>query len=236
MNKLNLFDTGRHTYKSLNSFKWDGPTLLTPWGVAAYIGEGAPEPIATGRIGGFFGVANGRTFNQLYPSHIFASATIVPFDINSEDVISVFENLGGGFVAYGRHDFCGAEQICCPFGAAHVTRISNDEAMSKINYDRIVRDKNGNYHKNRNDICGEVIFFNHTRHWAEMYRGDGNFKITAEIKTGTRAELGLPGIDLVGLGWSISNDHYKFLVELEYISDNLGIFATRHKPIKRVED
>lgn len=216
--KMRLIDDGRMAYSAINDFEWNGPVQETPWGSAAYVGENAPESMATGRDGGWFGVANGRTWSQICPIPVQDTPDI-GWDINSEDIYAVTPEFGGGYVAYGRHDI--GTYRPCPFGELHTRRISVGEACQC-------------------DIL-KTVFIDHTGYtfdtlqsWYEEYTGDGNFTLKTETITGTRAELGISGISLQKMGWTLENgDTARFTVTRETVSDNNGIFATRNIPTGR---
>jgi hypothetical protein len=126
---MRLIDDGKQTFWSLKSFDWEGPTVETPWGIAAYTKDDTPKEMATGRVGGWFGVANGRTWSQVSPIAVEADPANVSFNINAEDIVEVDQAFGGGYVGYGRHDFLFRnDNIVCPFGVVFQRRISNEEA------------------------------------------------------------------------------------------------------------
>lgn len=216
--RTRLIDDGHRVYRALNEFEWNEPVQETPWGPAAYVGEGSPRPMATGRNGGWFGTANGRTWSQIYPVTAHETPEI-GFDINSEDIYAVNPEMGGGYVAYGRHDI--GPDRSCPFGTLHARRISVGEASRCKIMETVFINKTGR-------------MFDTLRAWYDEYMGDGNFTLKTETLTGTRAELGVPGMDLQMMGWTMeNNDTAKFTITRETVSDNNGIFAVRNIPTGR---
>ena len=124
---MKLFDDGTLTYQALRKFTWDGVTTETPFGTAAYVGEGDPEPAATCREPHpFFGVANGREWAQPFPITVQDDPNSAKYGINRQDIITVHDNLGGGYVSFGRHDCPPASR--CLFGSVYLRRISIMEA------------------------------------------------------------------------------------------------------------
>jgi hypothetical protein len=219
MKKMDLFDDGQKTYAALNEVDWNGKIAETPFGDAAYTGSGEPPKMATARIGGWHGNANGRTWSCPYPTRVKTNPTDVPFDINAEDIVAVDKRLGGGFVEFGRHDLHIKPEICT-FGKIHTVRISNSEAMPEYT-GKLAGD-------------GSFLIFDQCRNWMDEYAGDRNFELQTETKIGTREQLKIAGMKLTKFGWFVGDQSLYEIIEEKFI-DNLGDFAIRQIPIKRVE-
>lgn len=228
MGKFLLFDDRKDTYKSLVPFEWPGEITETPWGKAAYLKDGIPEKMATGKIGGFFGSPNGKTWDSLSPRRILETPEEVAFDINSEDIFKVYPELGGGYVGYGRHDGNFTHKDVCLLGELYSQRFSNGEAFKLALISLNLSDL-------RKSMFGPntSITFDLVDSWHKQYKGSYQWRKSEETLQGTRSELKMPGGNLPN--WSMATDvteRYRVLFETIF-SDNVP-FAIRKIPIEKL--
>jgi len=225
--KIILIDDGYKTYHAIKYFPWTGETCETPWGIAAYTGtaERNIKP-STGRIGGWFGTPNGRTWSQIFPIEISQHKN-PDYDINAQDVYAVNEKFGGGYVSYGRHDF--GPYRPCPFGDLLERRISNCEAdFTGCLPDSVSK---------KIVVDGTVFCFDLIVGWADIFSGGKFTYKKTESEIGRRDELEIPGCILFKFGWNYKNRRNSiFEIRREQIFLNENLFAQRIIPKRCVEE
>ena len=231
--QFGLFDDGQCTYQSHQPFSWNGAVQKTPFGAAAYVGAGTPRPPATGRIGGFFGVPNGRTWSQLFAIRVYATAAEVPYDLNAQDVIQVRDELGGGYAAWGRHDLLQFRlsplKVECPFGPVFARRISNSEAKEVAN-SYVPTEYRDAY---VTPSASQIALWDLTGSWADEYRGPLQFHYERVLIQGSREQLLCPGAILPG--WSFEHDELEYTGILETLTTSDGRpFATRLSQLQQL--